>query len=515
MKDQHERAGWHDYSEPGVYMITIVAERRGKVFGQLEEYADGKVLVRLSPLGAAVEKELNEVASQEPGTELLRTIVMPDHVHFVIKVQQPLQHHLGTLIRRFKYATTLAYLRLLDAHYGVLHRIQNSRPSATQRKAAAERAEAQQKTMANTGPNTRPNTEANTGPNTEPNTRANTEPSIGPNMRPHSMADEPPSTQPTPGSPPSSPSPQAAPAPQAAPTPSPQAASSPFPQAVSQPGVGRVGGGPSAPASSPQAAPSSSPQIAPTSSPQFLYVPPLWSKGYHDRILYGRHQLSRMLHYVSSNPRRGWIKHQHPHLFYNHQMVDVAIPLDQARWLLLEARHLGIPHELQGVLHVEVQPPGTTSWQPFPWWQPGIHASASSALRAHLHLKMTGNLFLLDESLLLPIRVSRSIYPSDLRRLITTTLKRCEREGAVVTTPGVSPGEEAVMFEALHSGYRAIHTQATSMSDVAAPSENLIPYVAQGRLLLIAPWPNRPQSARPHKELFELLNAITKVLCNR
>ena len=51
---------------------------------------------------------------------------------------------------------------------------------------------------------------------------------------------------------------------------------------------------------------------------------PLFSKGFNDRILTGKGQLSRMIAYVKDNPRRFLIKQQHRGFFTIHRDVSVA-----------------------------------------------------------------------------------------------------------------------------------------------------------------------------------------------
>ena len=441
MSDQHQRARWHNYHEPGIYLITMVAEHRGSPFGNLERLPDdGRVVVKLTPLGQAVERQLHNLPAHAEGLVVLRTMVMPDHIHVVVEVRRPLKRHLGALVRGFKYGTTVEYLRDLDARYGGIHRVQDSRPSADQREAAK-------------------------------------------------AADQPPFTQP-----PSSSHQFSSPTPSASPSSSP---SSPLPS--SHPSVSPVGGGLSA-------------SISPAS---FISVPPLWADGYHDRILYGRGQLSRMLHYVSDNPRRGWIKQQHRDLFYNKRMIDIPLSIEQARWLLREARSLGVMQELQDVLIVEQRLSDDASWQPLSWWQSGAHADPRAAIRAVLRMKMMGNHFLLDEALLLPVRISRSIKPNELEKKKAELLERCECEGAVVITPAVSLGEENVMGVTLNAGYNVIRLMAHAMSDVWAPAESLLHHTSRGQLLFLAPWPQRPQGSHPHKGIFELLNLICRLLASR
>lgn len=460
MQHQHQRALWHDYREPGVYMLTVVAEKRGSPFGALMQKSDGSVEVSLTPLGEAVQESLLAMAQQDEAVEVLRAVVMPDHIHIVLQVHQTLTKHLGALVRAFKHDTTVAYLRALDARYGGTHRIQGSRPSASQRRAAAEAVAAAMPPSAKA-----------------PLTKA-------PLMKaPLMKADEPPSTQPLP------------------------------PESSPRTAPGPVEGGPSALINSPSALvnpPASAAPIEP-----LTLVAPLWSSGYHDRLLYGRGQLSRMLHYVTDNPRRGWIKHQHRDLFYNKRILNIPLTMEQARWLLREARWLGAAHELQGVLCVELRAAGASEWQPFAWWQPGAHADAGAERRAHLRLKAMGNLFLLDESLLLAVRLSRSTGRAELEQKKHDLMERCEREGAVIVTPAVSPGEEEVMCATLDAGFRVIRFIAGAMSDVYTPGEASTEALSRGQLLLLAPWPDRPQSARPGKGIFEVQNLLSILLASR
>ena len=471
-------------------MLTVVAETRDRPFGSLTQQPDGSVEVSLTTLGEAVRESLLAIEQQEEAVEVLRAVVMPDHIHIVLQVHKTLTKHLGALVRAFKHDTTIAYLRTLDARYGGTHRIRGSRPSASQRRAAVEAAAAAVPPSAKAALTKAPIMKA-----------------------PIMKADEPPSTQPLP--PESSPRTAQGPVeggssalinpPSALINPS-TAALTLLPESSPRTAQGSVEGGPSA---------LINPLASAAPSEPITLVAPLWSSGYHDRLLYGRGQLSRMLHYVTDNPRRGWIKHQHRDLFYNKRILNIPLTMEQARWLLREARRLGAAHELQDVLCVELRAAGASEWQPFSWWQPGAHAEASAERRAHLRLKAMGNLFLLDESLLVPVRLSRSTGRAELEQKKHDLLERCEREGAVIVTPAVSPGEEEVMCATLDAGYRVIRFIAGAMSDVYAPGEAMTEALSRGQLLLIAPWPDRPQSARPGKGIFEVQNLLSTLLASR
>ena len=68
-----------DYSWPGWYLVTIVVQNRACVFGAVEESG-----VVLSPLGEAAEACWREMPKHHTGVELDEYIVMPNHVHGII-----------------------------------------------------------------------------------------------------------------------------------------------------------------------------------------------------------------------------------------------------------------------------------------------------------------------------------------------------------------------------------------------------------------------------------------------
>ncbi len=502
MEKQHQRARWHDYNEPGIYMLTLVADRRGTPFGVLEQTPEGEIRTQLTPLGESVRRQITELPTHAKELEVIRYVVMPDHIHVVVYVHAAMRRHLGQLVRGFKYGTTVAYLRELDARHGGRHSIQGSRPSERGRKEAAlARREA-----ADEPPHTglqedgemrgrwREGKEAATreaatreAARREAATRevatreaatrevarreAATREAARREAARREAADEPPHTG--------------------------------LQGDGEMRGRWREGGSVGSGLS------------AESNCGRQVQVPPLWSEGYHDRILTGRNQLSRMLRYVEDNPRRGWIKRQHHNLFYNKRMTDIEISMEQARWLLRQARSLGVMHELVGVLVVEQRLGAESSWQKLEWWMYGVRADKGKELRACLHVKTAGNNFLLDESLLIPVRMSRSTPKGEIARQKADLLQRCECEGAVIVTPGVSGGEQEVLYSVAESGFNAIHLQIEAMSDVSAPQSRLFDAMTNGHLLTIAPWPDRPLSSRGNKGLFELLNCIAELLAAR
>ena len=97
----------HDYYERGIYLITIVIAHRDPLFGSLN-MDPVHPAVDLTPLGRAVEEEWVATPSiqAEHGRSVknLGHIVMPDHFHGVLFVEERMDVSVGEVIRGFKMA---------------------------------------------------------------------------------------------------------------------------------------------------------------------------------------------------------------------------------------------------------------------------------------------------------------------------------------------------------------------------------------------------------------------------
>lgn len=71
----------YDYSEPGIYYVTLTAHERTEIFGHLSA---GQV--QLNSLGEIVLDEWLRTPKVRPEVELDEFIIMPDHLHGIIVI---------------------------------------------------------------------------------------------------------------------------------------------------------------------------------------------------------------------------------------------------------------------------------------------------------------------------------------------------------------------------------------------------------------------------------------------
>ncbi len=109
------RAPWHDYYGRSIYMITLNAAPGIPRFSALKGIPgnhDWPPCTILTPLGEIIAKSLSSLKETFPFTKIMRRVIMPEHVHFVIYVTEKTEYHLGDIISHFKGGCTRAYARL-------------------------------------------------------------------------------------------------------------------------------------------------------------------------------------------------------------------------------------------------------------------------------------------------------------------------------------------------------------------------------------------------------------------
>lgn len=180
----------------------------------------------------------------------------------------------------------------------------------------------------------------------------------------------------------------------------------------------------------------------------------LFARGYNDRLLLRDGQLEAWLRYLADNPRRLLMKREHPDLF-----------------------------RVQRGLQVGKQ--------------------TFSAI---------GNRFLLSRPQRMQVQCSRRLTADEIQAKVQTYLAAA-REGAVLVSPSISPGEKAVMRAAFDEGLPLIYLQENGFSELAKPGGKRMEACANGQLLILAPWEHHNERVLIQRHQCLSLNQMAKMIC--
>ena len=93
------RIPWVNYRDPGIHLLTMVVAERKPLLGHLS----GEEMV-LSSLGKKVSEEIKRIPEYEGASaiEICNYVVMPDHIHILLRIHERLPQHLGRYVGWFK-----------------------------------------------------------------------------------------------------------------------------------------------------------------------------------------------------------------------------------------------------------------------------------------------------------------------------------------------------------------------------------------------------------------------------
>ena len=119
LREHLYRARWMDYQSPSIQMLTLVTVDRKPLLAELR----GET-ISLTPLGAAVAREIERIPTYlgAASIEILDYVVMPDHVHILLRIHDRLPRHLGQYIRWFKVQCSDAFTAMVEAAREVMAR---------------------------------------------------------------------------------------------------------------------------------------------------------------------------------------------------------------------------------------------------------------------------------------------------------------------------------------------------------------------------------------------------------
>ena len=180
----------------------------------------------------------------------------------------------------------------------------------------------------------------------------------------------------------------------------------------------------------------------------------LFARGYNDKLLLRARQLETWLHYLADNPRRLLMKREHPDLFRVQRDLSVV----------------------------------------------GVSFSA------------IGNCFLLNRPIRLFVQCSRRLTEAEIQTKVKEYLTFA-RQGAVLVSPAISPGEKAVMRAAFNEGLPLIYLQENGLTELAKPSGTRMEACARGQLLILSPWEHHNEQIAISRNQCLMLNDMARRIC--
>lgn len=88
----------YDYSCPGEYFVTICTKNRACLFGEIVNEK-----MNLSKTGIIVDKHWKNILSYKDNVELDEYIIMPNHIHGIVVIKEPVRAILESPVPTTKY----------------------------------------------------------------------------------------------------------------------------------------------------------------------------------------------------------------------------------------------------------------------------------------------------------------------------------------------------------------------------------------------------------------------------
>lgn len=116
---RHHRENLWDYKGRAIYHITLCVEQRYHLFGEIKGDSPEEAHVEKSEMGRYVDTTFRHLPDfyrpKGIALKILAVQVMPDHLHGVIQVLEPMPKSIGEVIRSFKSACTSWYKNALNS----------------------------------------------------------------------------------------------------------------------------------------------------------------------------------------------------------------------------------------------------------------------------------------------------------------------------------------------------------------------------------------------------------------
>jgi hypothetical protein len=179
-----------------------------------------------------------------------------------------------------------------------------------------------------------------------------------------------------------------------------------------------------------------------------------WAEGYNDKILHNYSTLDKWKAYLQDNPRRLAVKRAHPDFFRVRFGIEVA-------------------------------------------------GQSYAAI---------GNRFLLQNPEKVQVQLSRSLTKEQIAERVQHFLTLA-RQGAILVSPAISEGEQAVMRATLDEHLPLIFLTPWGFNNFSKPGHQYYEACSEGRFLILAPWEHQNEQIPLTRTMCLSLNRMTKQIC--
>ncbi|MBQ2927508.1 MAG: transposase [Oscillospiraceae bacterium] len=123
---KHPRLKKYDYSQCGCYHITICVKNLSPILSCIVPAGtpDARAAVKLTPAGLVVEQYIQSIPNAYVGVQLVKYVIMPNHVHLLLALEQQPSTSIPTIVRSLKrmVGRTLGKPIWQDSYYDVVIR---------------------------------------------------------------------------------------------------------------------------------------------------------------------------------------------------------------------------------------------------------------------------------------------------------------------------------------------------------------------------------------------------------
>ncbi len=111
---QSIRLKGYDYSQAGLYFVTLVVNSKKMLFGNIEKNKNDVIYNELiiNEVGEMLKEEWLKITQRFNNIRLHEFIVMPNHFHAILEIENQIaKKKLGDVIGAYKSITTVEYIR--------------------------------------------------------------------------------------------------------------------------------------------------------------------------------------------------------------------------------------------------------------------------------------------------------------------------------------------------------------------------------------------------------------------